>query len=142
MVEAFIERLENRFDLREVANPAGMGIQVAAQVDGHLERVPMQTPAFVAFRYVGQAVGGFEGKLFEDFHSVFSSVRCLAGGEFNSLLNLCAYRPSAAGAHAVKGLANGRRACRYLPMPKTHLPVVGSRSWQFANICCGLDHRP
>jgi len=31
----------------------------------------MQAPAFVAFRNVGQAVGGLEGKLFEDFHRVF-----------------------------------------------------------------------
>ena len=74
VVEAFIKRLENRLDLREVANPAGMGIQVAAQVDRHLERMPMQAPAFMAFRYVGQAVGGFECKFLEDFHSVFSSV--------------------------------------------------------------------
>ena len=70
VVEAFIERLENRLDLREVANPAGMGIQVAAKMDRHFERMPVQAPAFVAFRYVGQAVGGLEGKLFEDFHGV------------------------------------------------------------------------
>jgi hypothetical protein len=48
-----------------------MGIQIAAQVDRHLERMPMQAPALVAFRYMGQAVGGLEGKLFEDFHSIF-----------------------------------------------------------------------
>jgi hypothetical protein len=51
-----------------------MRIQVAAQVDRHLERMPVQAPTFVAIRYVGQAVGGFESKLFEDFHSIFSSV--------------------------------------------------------------------
>jgi hypothetical protein len=34
----------------------------------------MQAPAFMAFRYVGQAVCGFECKFLEDFHSVFSSV--------------------------------------------------------------------
>jgi len=36
--------------------------------------MPMQAPAFVAFRYVRQAVGGFECKFLEDFHSIFSSV--------------------------------------------------------------------
>jgi hypothetical protein len=53
--------------------------------------VTVQAAAFVAIRDVGQAVGGFESKLFEDFHSVFSSVQVAiaaamwAGGEFNSL---------------------------------------------------------
>jgi hypothetical protein len=28
----------------------------------------MQAAALVAFRHVGQAVGGFEGEFFEDFH--------------------------------------------------------------------------
>jgi hypothetical protein len=51
----------------------------------------MQASAFVAFWNVRQAVGGFESKLFENFHSGLSSVRWLspaamkAGGEFNSL---------------------------------------------------------
>ena len=85
------ERLEDRLDFREVANPAGVRIEITAQVNRHLERVTVQASAFVAFRDVGQAVGGFEGKFFEDFHSGLSSVRWLspaamkAGDEFNSL---------------------------------------------------------
>jgi hypothetical protein len=53
--------------------------------------VAMQATALVAFWNVGQAVGGLEGKFFEDFHSGLSSVRWLspaamkADGEFNSL---------------------------------------------------------
>ncbi|MNM85885.1 hypothetical protein D3C81_980240 [compost metagenome] len=68
-----------------------MRVEVAAQVDCHFERVTVQAPALVAVRYVGQAVGGFEGKLFENFHSIFSSVQVAfaaairAGGEFTSL---------------------------------------------------------
>jgi hypothetical protein len=33
--------------------------------------MPMQAPAFVAVWHVGQAVGGFECKFLEDFHSIF-----------------------------------------------------------------------
>jgi hypothetical protein len=53
--------------------------------------VTVQATALVAFRYVGQAVGGFERKLFEDFHSDFQlcqvaiAAAMWAGGEFTSL---------------------------------------------------------
>ena len=47
-----------------------MRIEVAAQVDGHLEGVTMQAPAFMAIRNVGQAVGGLECELFENFHGM------------------------------------------------------------------------
>jgi hypothetical protein len=66
-------------------------INVAAQVNRHFERMAVQAAALVAVRDVGQAVGGFEGKFFEDFHSVFGSVQVAfaaairAGGEFTSL---------------------------------------------------------
>jgi hypothetical protein len=66
-------------------------IEVATEVNRHFERVTVQAAALVAVRDVGQAVGGFEGKFFEDFHSGFSSVQVAiavamwAGGEFNSL---------------------------------------------------------
>ena len=75
VVQALVQRLEDRLDLGEVANPAGVRVEVAAQVDRHFERVAVQAAALVAFRHVGQAVGGFERKFLEDFHSVFSSVR-------------------------------------------------------------------
>ena len=85
VVQTLVQRLEDRLDFREVTDPAGMRVEVATEVQRHLERVTVQAPALVAVRDVGQAVGGLEGKFFEDFHSVFSSVRYLAGGEFNSL---------------------------------------------------------
>lgn len=56
MVQALIERLEDRLDFREIADPAGVRIEVAAQVDRHFERVTVQAAALVAFRHVGQAV--------------------------------------------------------------------------------------
>ncbi|MNS16067.1 hypothetical protein D3C72_477140 [compost metagenome] len=91
MVQTLVQRLEDRLDLGEVADPAGVRIKIAAQMDRHFERVTVQAPALVAVRYVGQAVGGFESKFLENFHSVFSSVQVAfaaairAGGEFTSL---------------------------------------------------------
>jgi hypothetical protein len=51
----------------------------------------VKAAALVAVRYVGQAMGGFESKFLEDFHSFFGSVQVAfaaairAGGEFTSL---------------------------------------------------------
>ncbi len=45
-----------------------MRIDLAFDVDGDTERVAVQAPAFVAFGDVGQAMGGFEGEFFEEFH--------------------------------------------------------------------------
>jgi hypothetical protein len=53
--------------------------------------VTVQATALVAVWHVGQAVGGFESKLFEDFHSdvqlcqVAIAAAIGAGGEFTSL---------------------------------------------------------
>ncbi|MNY12976.1 hypothetical protein D3C86_1460860 [compost metagenome] len=91
MVQTLVQRLEDRLDFREIADPASVRIKIAAQVNRHFERVAVQASALVAVRDVRQAVGGFESKLFENFHSVFSSVQVTfaaairAGGEFNSL---------------------------------------------------------
>ncbi len=68
VVELLVDRLEDRLDFREVADPAGMRIDLAFDVDGDTERVAVQAPAFVAFGDVGQAMGGFEGEFFEEFH--------------------------------------------------------------------------
>ena len=50
MVELLVDRLEDRLDLGEVANPAGIGIDLAFDIDGNAERMAMQAAAFVAFR--------------------------------------------------------------------------------------------
>ena len=73
MIKLLVKRLENRFYFRKVANPASRGVNITAQMDRDLERVTMQTAAFMPLRDVRQAVRRFEGKLFENFHSVYSS---------------------------------------------------------------------
>lgn len=68
VVQLIIDRLEDRLDLGEVADPARVRVERAGQVQADLERVAMQTAAFVPFRDVGQAVGRFECEFLENFH--------------------------------------------------------------------------
>lgn len=70
MVEALVERLEDGLDLGEIANPAGIRIDIAFDIDGDAERMAMQAPALVTFRYVGETMCGFEGEFFEQFQGV------------------------------------------------------------------------
>jgi hypothetical protein len=42
-------------------------------MDAHLEGMAVQPRAFVAFRYMGQAMGGFNGEFFVDFHRYLGS---------------------------------------------------------------------
>ncbi|MNH24718.1 hypothetical protein D3C79_846670 [compost metagenome] len=72
MVQLIIDRLEDRLDLGEVADPARVRVERAGQVQADLERVAMQTAAFVPFRDVGQAVGRFECEFLENFHAVIT----------------------------------------------------------------------
>lgn len=73
VIQALVQRLEDRLDLREVANPAGMRVDIAREMDGNLERVAMQAPALVPFGDVGQAMGGLESEFLEYFHGVLRS---------------------------------------------------------------------
>lgn len=70
MVELVINRLEDRFDLRKVANPSGVRIDLSFDINGNAERVTMQTATFVALGNVGEAVCGFEDEFFEQFQGV------------------------------------------------------------------------
>lgn len=70
VVELFVERFEDRLDLGEVTNPAGMGVNVAFDINRYTEGVPVQASAFMAFRDVGEVVSGLEHKLFEQFHAI------------------------------------------------------------------------
>ena len=47
---------------------AGEGLKGFFDMQGDAEGVAVQTTAFVAFRYVGQAMGRLEDELFEQFH--------------------------------------------------------------------------
>src|SRR5690606_20548417 len=82
VVELLIERLEDRLDLGEIANPAGIRIHFTFDIHRHLEGMTMQAPALVACGYVRQKVRGLEHKLFEQFHGI--SLRWCAA---NSALN-------------------------------------------------------
>jgi hypothetical protein len=68
MVQALIQRLEDRFDFREVAYPADMSVNFAFQVDRYAERMAMQSSAFMAFWYMGKEMCGFKRKFFKNFH--------------------------------------------------------------------------
>ena len=68
VVELLVDRFENRLDLGEVTNPTGIGVDFTFDINGGSKGVTMQAAAFVAFRYVGQAMGRLEDELFEQFH--------------------------------------------------------------------------
>ena len=67
VVESFVDRLEDRLDLGEVANPASMRIDLALDIDGGAEGMAVQATTLVTRWDVGQEVGGFEGEFFEQF---------------------------------------------------------------------------
>ena len=56
MIEAFIQRLEDRLDFREVPDPAGMGINLSGQMNADTKRMAVQTSTLVPLRNVGEAV--------------------------------------------------------------------------------------
>ena len=70
MIELLVQWLEDRFDLRKIANPAGVGVDLAFNVDGNAERMAMQPSTFMPFRHMGKTVGSLENKLFEQFHGL------------------------------------------------------------------------
>ncbi|GLK58949.1 hypothetical protein GCM10017624_11060 [Azotobacter vinelandii] len=65
MVQPFVDRLEDLLDLGKVANPAGVGIDLALDIDGHAEGVAVQPATFVSGRNPGEAVSRFEYEFFE-----------------------------------------------------------------------------
>jgi hypothetical protein len=70
MVELLVEWLEDRFDLREIPNPAGVRVDLAFDIDGNAEGMAMQASTFMPLGHMGKAVGRFENKLFEQFHGL------------------------------------------------------------------------
>ena len=68
VVELLVDRFEDCLDLGEVTNPTGIGIDFTFDINGDSEGVAVQAAAFVAFRYVWQAMGRLEDELFEQFH--------------------------------------------------------------------------
>ncbi|MCY1308293.1 hypothetical protein D9M71_704640 [compost metagenome] len=68
VVELLVERLEDGLEFGEVADPAGIGIGLTLDIDGHAEGVAVQAAALVAGRHVREPVRGFEDEFLEDFH--------------------------------------------------------------------------
>lgn len=57
MIKAFIERLEDRLDFREIPYPPRMRVYLACQVNAYAKGMPMQASALMAIRHVWEAVG-------------------------------------------------------------------------------------
>ncbi len=67
VVELVFEGAEFFLEFAEVHEPAGMGIDGAADGDFDAEGVAVEAGAFVAGRDVGEGVGGFEAELLGEF---------------------------------------------------------------------------
>ena len=65
MIQTVINWFKCLFDLSKVDQPAGMYIHLTTQLQTDKKGMPVQTPAFMAFRDMRQAVGGFELELFK-----------------------------------------------------------------------------
>lgn len=70
VVELLVKWLEDRFDFGKIANPAGVRVDLAFDVDGHSKGVAMQPATFVPGGHMGEPVGRLENKLFEQFHKM------------------------------------------------------------------------
>jgi len=68
MIQALVQRLEDRFDFREITDPADMSVHFAFQVDRDTKRMAVQSPAFMALWYMRKEVRGFKRKFFKNFH--------------------------------------------------------------------------
>ena len=73
MVKLLIKWLEDGLYFGKVPDPTRRRIDITTQMNCNLKRVAMQATAFMALRDVRQAMRGFEGEFFENFHSVYSS---------------------------------------------------------------------
>jgi hypothetical protein len=68
MIEHFVQRLERRFDVREVDNPACVTPHITPHVNLTAKRMSVEAGAFVAWWHIGQPVGGFEREFLENIH--------------------------------------------------------------------------
>lgn len=68
VIKAVVHGLESGLDIGEVHYPAGLSIDVAADVQLDTEGMTVQARAFVSGRNIGQPVRRFEGEDFENVH--------------------------------------------------------------------------
>ena len=81
VIESFVDRLEDGFDFGKVANPAGIGVHFAFDMNGYLERMAMEAATFVAGRNVREPMGGLKHEFFKQFHGVMLIRRCPSEGK-------------------------------------------------------------
>ncbi len=80
VVETLVQGFEGGLYIGEIPYPAGMRVDGALDMQAYLEGMPMETPALVARRNVGQEVCGFENEFFENFHDNHSRWATVCGG--------------------------------------------------------------
>lgn len=73
MIELLVERLEGAGQIGEVQNPAGLLLHRPGNMNLDAKRVPMQAPALVSLRDIGQMMRGFESEYLEYFHGMAKS---------------------------------------------------------------------
>jgi len=81
VIESFVDRLEDGFDFGKVANPAGIRVHFAFDMNGYLERMAMQASTFVSGRDMRQAMGCLKHEFFKQFHGVMLISRCPEQGK-------------------------------------------------------------
>ena len=89
MIELIVEGLEGARHIREVHDPAFFGSQGSRDMNLNTKRMAMQTPAFMLFREIRQAMRRFDAKFLEDFHNLLRPSRVAAGLPCNRVWILC-----------------------------------------------------
>ena len=78
MVELFVDRAEGARHVRKVHNPAFFIGERAGHMNLDTKRMAVQTPAFVVFGKIRQAMGRLDGELLEYFHNLLRKMRVVA----------------------------------------------------------------
>ena len=70
MIELVVKRLKRTAQIGEVQNPAGLLLHRPGDMNLDAKRVPVQTPALVPLRDIGQMMCRFESEYLEYFHGI------------------------------------------------------------------------
>ena len=73
VIELIVQRLKRTGQIGEVQNPAGLLLHRPGDMNLDAKRVPMQTPALVPLRDIGQMMRRFESEYLEYFHGMAKS---------------------------------------------------------------------
>lgn len=72
MIQHFVGRFKDPFDLSKVHDPTGVRIKVATQMQFNAERVPVQSRTLVSVRYVWETMRGLNREDLKNVHAVLS----------------------------------------------------------------------